>query len=305
MESGLTLKVDLCLWSRNGAATLGYVLNRINQVIPSSVVNRKFIIDDNSTDFTPQIARCYEWEVIKNEGKGISDGANTALKNVETEFFCSFEQDLLLAPNWWRKIPKLVEEYNATVAEGIRLANKPPGVRALELYGITKNRTILNNPNRYSHAKVLEASTYGPTLDNTMYKTQVVRDMGGFPNLPNRGAGVDTVLSKKIRDKGFKWLVDYDVVSTHLRKGLRDEINHMLWCGKTFPIVNRVMFSQKITLSSLLLRMVLSPFRALEIAVKMREPNVTYTYPLMRLASFKGISDGYRQNIYFNGGQKL
>jgi hypothetical protein len=41
------------------------------------------VIDDQSKDNTVDIATQYGWKVIKNEGKGIGDGANTALKNVQ------------------------------------------------------------------------------------------------------------------------------------------------------------------------------------------------------------------------------
>jgi len=298
MERGLKVKVDLVMWTKNGERTLNPVLNRINQIIPTEFVNQRLIVDDKSVDNTVKIAKSNGWEVYSNIGTGISAGANTALKHVETPFFCSFEQDLLLAPNWWNRISKNIEGKDVAAAEGIRLVNKPSGLRALELYGITKYRKILNNPKGYNYKKFLEASSYGPTLDNTMYKTQILHEMGGFPILPNFGAGTDSLLSKKIRDNNFKWLIDYNVVSTHLRKSLRDEINHRLWCGKTFPIINQTFYSQKITLASLLLRLAFSPLRALEIVLKMKNPSITYIYPIMRLASFKGVSNGYKENIY-------
>ena len=74
------MKVDLVMWTLNGEKTLPLVLSRINEVIPKDIVNQKLIVDDGSNDKTVAIARKYGWNVIKNEGKGISDAANTALK---------------------------------------------------------------------------------------------------------------------------------------------------------------------------------------------------------------------------------
>jgi len=37
-----------------------------------------------------------------------------------------------------------------------------------------------------------------------------------------------------------------------------------------------------------------SPVRALEIAIEMKEPNITYIYPLIRFTSFIGICEGYQ-----------
>ena len=73
-------KVDLVMWTYNGAATLPQVLKRINQVIPEKFINKKIISDDRSTDNTREIAESFGWQVILNEGKGISDNANNALK---------------------------------------------------------------------------------------------------------------------------------------------------------------------------------------------------------------------------------
>ena len=44
------------------------------------------------------------WKVVLNEGQGISDNANTALSQVSADFFISFEQDLLIAWDWWSNL---------------------------------------------------------------------------------------------------------------------------------------------------------------------------------------------------------
>jgi len=79
------VKIDVCLWTKNGSLTLPQVLKRINNVIPASVVNRRFIVDDFSLEDTKEIASKFGYDIIKNCGVGVSDAANTALNNVETE----------------------------------------------------------------------------------------------------------------------------------------------------------------------------------------------------------------------------
>ena len=81
------MKVDLVMWTLNGEKTLPLVLSRINEIIPKDIVNQKLIVDDGSKDNTVAISRKFGWNVITNEGKGISDGANTALKHVQTHIF--------------------------------------------------------------------------------------------------------------------------------------------------------------------------------------------------------------------------
>ena len=51
-----------------------------------------------------------------------------------SEFFISFEQDLLLARDWWDKIPSLLDNSKVAAASGMRFADKPEGVRKLQQY---------------------------------------------------------------------------------------------------------------------------------------------------------------------------
>ncbi|MDI9579054.1 MAG: glycosyltransferase, partial [Thermoproteota archaeon] len=93
------MRVDLVMWTRDGAATLPHVLERINKVF-CGVGGQRIIVDDCSRDGSVEICEKAGWAVYKNRGRGISDGANTALGLVESPFFCSFEQDLLLCADW-------------------------------------------------------------------------------------------------------------------------------------------------------------------------------------------------------------
>ena len=138
--SGFMEKVDLVMWTKNGAETLPSVLTRISEIIPDRSVNEKIVVDDRSSDHTRKIAESFGWTVVFNEGKGISDGANTALKHVTAEYFISFEQDLLLARCWWDKIPPYLNNPKVAAASGMRFADKPVGVNRLQKYVAKKYR---------------------------------------------------------------------------------------------------------------------------------------------------------------------
>src|SRR4030067_1780963 len=170
----LVNKVDLVMWTKNGVRTLPLVLKRINEVIPSRFVNQKVVVDDQSSDDTVSIARRFGWKTLFNEGKGISEGANTALKHVESERFVSFEQDLLLSLEWWKTIPPLLDSPNVAAASGMRFASQPRGVRALQLYVARKYRGEANLSS-WLRTRRNAAFTLGSTLDNTIYKTHVIR----------------------------------------------------------------------------------------------------------------------------------
>ncbi len=285
-------KVDLVIWTFNGAKTLPSVLKRINDVIPSEIVNKKIISDDHSSDGTRDIGKSYGWTVVLNEGKGISDNANNALKHVESEFFVSFEQDLLLARDWWTKIPKALSNLNVAASSGMRFANKPPGVHALQLYVAKKYRGEAQLES-WLKGREMAAFTLGKTLDNTIYRTEIVRAVGGFPKLAS-SSGVDTILAYEIANYGYQWFVDYNVQSVHLRQGLKQELSHQYWYAKQLNEMWRKIAeathkkAPPVTKFGVIYRFIMSPFTGLFMAYKTREPSLAYIHPLIRLYYLRG-----------------
>lgn len=284
--------IDIVMWAKNGELTLPMVLKRINQVIPQKTVNNKILVDDNSTDRTAQIATIEGWEVIPNQGTGIGDGANTALQYVTTTYFASFEQDLLLNPCWWNLISADLaraksRRLNVGAISGVRLPDKPKGLRKLQEYILEKQRQKSSD----ERTRVF----WFKTLDNTLYKTSVIRQLGGFPKKP-KSVGVDNVLAARLHDSGYVWLVDHRIVSTHLREGIRHELKHDYWYGKNFPLLYQIMKWERLTLRSQLPRILFSPCRSLEVGIKKKAPEIIYIYPFSLLSEFRGIATGMKNH---------
>jgi hypothetical protein len=253
------------MWTKNGAKTLPNVLKRIDEVVPEEVVCHKTLVDDHSVDNTVKVAEEFGWQVCPNPKTGVSSGANEALRHVDTDTFASFEQDLLLSRAWWSKIPKQLNG-NVAVVSGLRFSVSPKYLKTLQIYGLKKFLPT--------------------TLDNTVWRTKVVRDVGGFPDSPT-SAGVDTLMMQKIRDGGWNWVVDRSVQSIHLQDGLRGEIKRQYWYGLAHNTVKKhVSIPSKITV---ILRCLLSPLSALEITVATRTPEIVFVYPLLRLSHVKGM----------------
>jgi len=287
-------KVDLVMWTKNGAKTLPLVLRRLSESIPDESINNRIIVDDQSADGTRDTAKSFGWRVIFNEGTGVSDAANTALKNVETDYFVSVEQDLLLAKDWWEKIPPYLDDPQNAVASGIRFVGKPVGLRKLQQQMAQK---CLGEEKFWLSPQTgrREAFTFGKTLDNTIYRTKVIRALSGFPRT-NSGAGVDTILIYRLQRAGFQWAVDYKIQSLHLRQGLKDEFRHQYWYGlvvrEVWAILKKEFGVQMSTASNLLYRLLISPASGLVAAIKAREPTMIYIYPLLRLYYMAGLATG-------------
>jgi glycosyltransferase involved in cell wall biosynthesis len=282
------VKLDIVMWTKNGEATLPAVLKRLeDQLGRKDVVNQKIIVDDHSNDKTAAIAARYGWTVVPNKGSGISDGANTALELVKTEWFASFEQDIILAKDWLQKIPKKLNTPKIAATSGMRYPSTPVGLSKLMKY--TDERGIKSEFRPWQESKNPGAFYLGKTLDNTIYKTNILRKMGGFPNVGN--AGMDVILAFNYQKAGYQWAVDYNVQSIHLRKNLKQELNHQYFYGKQV-----LKISQKIGLPTenlkLMARLLKSPLTALRAVAVTKEPTIMYIYPLTTYYFTKGIFEG-------------
>lgn len=282
-------KFDIVTWVKNGAWALPTTMKRLDDVLPNEMVHRKIMVDDRSTDESRDIAKDFNWEVYSNPSSGISSGANYALSKVDCPFFMSVEQDLFLAKNWWEKISPLFVHDKVSAASGVRLVNQPAHVRKLEEY-ILQNE--IDNP-RWDQPSF----RCGKFLDNTLWNTRIVKQVGGFPHI-NRGTGVDTVLSYVLYSQGYEWVVNRSVVSVHMRKGnIKQELAHQYWYASDFKEIKQKI-AEKTNLIlpesylSLLLRFGFSPFRAFQIALQKRDARICYLYPLMRLCYCVGYFGG-------------
>jgi len=275
------LKVDLVMWTLNGEKTLPLVLSRINQIIPKELVNQRLIVDDGSKDNTVTIARKYGWTVLNNEGKGISDAANTALKHVETSYFCSFEQDVFLSSDWWNKVSTLIlNKQGVAAACGLRFLPRNNFCYSVEPYQLTRKDDYYGG--------------YGKTLDNTIWNTTILRSIGGFPKV--NFAGIDTFLFNSFKLKGYEWLVDYDVRSLHLHYGgLLSEFKRYYFYGlslpQTYSRLNISLYENENT-RCLFLRFVKSPISSFKMALKMHDSRLMFSYPIIRLCWLLGYIRG-------------
>lgn len=286
------MKVDIVSWTKNGAKYLPTVLKRLEEVIPSEEVHRKILVDDHSTDATIEIAKDFGWEIYFNPSTGISVGANYALSKVDCEYFISIEQDLLLAKEWWPKIPLYLNNPKTAAASGMRFASQPPGVTKLQRYVAKKYRGE-STLSPWLRSREMSAFTLGKTLDNTIYRTSVIRAVGGFPKM-RVNAGVDTVLAYMLQDAGYQWSVDYNVQSIHLRAGLKHELRHQYLYGTQLKEIWRKIRENStaeppVNRFSVLSRLFTSPFTGIFVALKMREPTIIYIHPLIRFYYTKGL----------------
>ena len=274
------MKVDLVMWAKNGAEMLPYVLKRIDEVVPSEDVCHKILVDDQSVDQTVEIAKNFNWEIYANPKSGIPSGANEALKHVDCAYFVSVEQDILLAKDWWDKIPKFMTDKKVAVAQGIRISTDPV-LKKLEEYEY--GRLTVDKIRDLEHAR-----DFGYSIDNNIFRTKVIRQLGGFPTICPVCS--DTILFKKIMlETGYRWIIDKEVVSYHIRKSVKDYIQHYYTlsglCART-PYCVPKRPHPLLTQMRLLLT---SPLRGLIIAHSKKCPKILLLMPQIRFAYLKSL----------------
>lgn len=280
---------DLVMWAKNGSGTLPAVLKQINKVLPKEEINNKIMIDDHSTDNTRQIGCEHGWTVIINKGHGISSAANTALNSVETETFCSFEQDLLLSDEWFKKVYPLIRKQNVAVASGVRIASGPSAVRSIETQTHKEYIAKLSKG-------LIEKTLHGKSIDNTVYKTDFMRSIGGFGSFKaNAGHDYDICL-KLLKKQNQQWEVNYDAVSLHLRpNSYTYDLKHQRWYGKTFREIytsHGLPLPPWMTTKTFTTRLVKSPLTSINLVRKTKDPSIFYYFPAFSLVQLIGAIEG-------------
>jgi glycosyltransferase involved in cell wall biosynthesis len=257
-------KVDIVMWTKNGEYCLTEVLARIDKVIPGEIIHRRILVDDKSTDQTVAIARKFNWTVYTNPHGGIPSGANEALRHVDCDFFLSFEQDILLSDDWWNRISKYMEDFSVASAQGIRIPSQP----------------ILNLLDRWEFAEQGKPRLL-VSIDNNIFRTEVVRQMGGFPK--DCPVCTDTILRKRLlKETPYKWIIDNNVVSLHVRKSLKNSIVHSYKLYNICVGTPYCSTKEEYTRLTLLRMLLTSPIRGIQIAFEKNYPVLVFAYPYLR-----------------------
>ena len=251
----MLLKLDLVMWTLNSALTLKRTLSSL-KTIPEDRVCHKMIIDGGSVDATESVAKDFGWEFHRCK-RGLFYQANFGLDRVDTQMYATFEHDILLSPQWLPRMEELLGKPDVAVAQGIRLIT---GNGALEaMYRWMYDRS--------------PDSIVCVSIDNTLYKTDAVRAMGGYPFDNSWGNHTDGALWSKITKHHLRWVVDTHCVSGHLRPSFRKHLKHLM--------LYETMNDQR-GYSDFLTKLSFSPLRGIQISRRYHEPSALLGYPVFR-----------------------
>ena len=255
------------MWTYNSERTLDRCLEEslrsIDRAIPASRVCHRIMVDGGSRDNTVDLGIQHGWEVFRSD-RGIWRQANYALDRVDSEFYASFEHDILLSENWLPRVEEAIGRNNVAVAQGIRLFIGSGTLAAMDRWN-------------YEHHTI--SAPYA-SLDNNLCKTEVIRKAGGYV-APCGPAGTDSLLIEAVHRQGYEWVIDERCVSGHMRPGISSYSRHILGGQQRSMMEYEREYGPRP-----IARLLFSPIRGAEMAARYHAFTAFAGYPLYRFLIF-------------------
>lgn len=256
-------KIDLVMWTLNSARTLNESLSSIAKAVPENKICHRIMVDGGSEDNTVELGNSFGWEVFRSD-RGIWRQANYALDKVDSEFYASFEHDILLSENWLPRIEEAIRNENVAVAQGIRLFTGSGTLAAMDRWN-------------YEHHTI--SAPYA-SLDNNLCKTEVIRKAGGYV-APCGPSGTDSLLIEAVHRQGYEWVIDRRCVSGHMRPGISSYAKHILGGQQRAMMEYEKEFGPRP-----IARLLFSPIRGAQMAAMYHAFTAFAGYPLYRFLIF-------------------
>jgi len=100
-----TIDVTAIICTRNRATQLSDVLESASHlVIPSALSWELIVVDNGSSDNTPEVVRqyaaCLPLRIVREEMPGLSNARNRGVAEARGEYICWTDDDVRLDPNW-------------------------------------------------------------------------------------------------------------------------------------------------------------------------------------------------------------
>lgn len=289
------MELDLCMWAKDGAKFLEPCLMSIEkQGIPAG---NKIFIDDNSQDKTTDIARSFGWKIYKNPNGGISSGFKEALSHVATEWYCGFEQDVILAPDWWKKISKYIYsnflDYHVQrklgVVQGVRISTNL-FLRYADPPMITKAHFIQKG----------DIPHHFWSIDNNVFNTEKIREATKHFS-DNFNLFTDYYLKTELMNLKYSWHVDPDIVSLHQRGSTQEYLHKFDSYIKNNVLVTLNItpeqYNQKNLVKTYGKRILKLPILIPYLAIKNKYPMIFISYPYFYLNYFKLFMKYKKQDV--------
>ncbi len=254
---------DAVMWVRDGMRTLPRCALGIGIALEGRI-GRKIAIDDGSRDGSAEFLKGQGWHVFHNTKGGIGNAANQALALVQTPWFASVEQDVVLPAGFLAQLEPWKAQ-GVAVVSGRRYAS----VRAVA------------SVERYLHRFPPGEKDF-PSIDCAIWNTGVMRKVG----FATANHTCDTMTWRRILAAGCRSVAVPECAATHLKRGVRHDWQDWRKYGR----VNRGI--EEPWLWKVLWTAVKSPVAGLRVAAWSGDPLAWPVYVGEKLSALAGAVEG-------------
>lgn len=221
-------RVSVLICTYNGARTLGETCAAVARLDYPDV--EVILVNDGSTDDSPEIAERHGFRVISTDNRGLSSARNTALAAATGDIVAFIDDDAMPDPQW---LTYLVDTFARTDFVAVGGPNLPvPGD------GVVAD-AVAAAPGNPIHVLVGDREAEHIPGCNSAFRTEVLGEIGGFdPQF--RTAGDDVDVCWRLLDRG--WRIGYSpaaVVWHHRRRTVGGYLRQQRGYGRAEALLER------------------------------------------------------------------
>ncbi len=185
-------RISVVVCSLNGARTIRDALEGLQKLdYPNYEV---IVVNDGSTDGTPDIAVEYDVTLISTENRGLSAARNTGMEMATGEIVAYIDDDAYPDPHWLKYLATTFMTTSYVGVGGPNLA--PPGD------GLVAD-CVANAPGGPTHVLISDEEAEHIPGCNKAFRKSALQAIGGFdPRF--RAAGDDVDVCWRLQEKGWK-----------------------------------------------------------------------------------------------------
>jgi glycosyltransferase involved in cell wall biosynthesis len=192
----------LAICARNAQDIIGDCLESIrHQTVPPDEV---IVAVDEMSDPTVAVAEKFGARVIASNATGLYEARNAVLHACTTDYLAFTDADCVLVPKWV-ELAKNVLSTKEEVAAGTG-RHPPVGVRNLASW-LHHMWYIVETEDT--------GVTHGIIGGNSYFRTQALRDVGGWLNLPRHSAAEDMYIAHALQQAGHTIWFEEGVAAQH------------------------------------------------------------------------------------------
>jgi cellulose synthase/poly-beta-1,6-N-acetylglucosamine synthase-like glycosyltransferase len=208
---------------RNSRKTVGKCMDSLARLShPSYEV---IVVDDGSTDGTPEICGAYAWvRLIRLDKGGPSRARNAGVEAARGDLIAFTDGDCIVDTQWLNELEKGFTGPEVAGVGGDQTSPDDETARGKTIQAFFK--TIGFMTDYIKTERTLGETNHNPSC-NVAYRKSVLREVGGFDETLWPGEDLD--LDERIRRRGYKLVYNPAAVVGHYRPQTYREFARMMW----------------------------------------------------------------------------